>query len=173
MNTYIIALVIIFIVIVILYYNKFISIRNKIEEAWSSIDFQLHRRYELIETLIEIIGEYSEEEKLYYDEISEMKHVAIDAGGMKAQTEAENNINTGLKKLFSFVETKEEIKANSNFKEFQKKLSEIEDETQKTIRYYNALVRDKNSMIEKFPNNIFAKLFNVYLSDYFNMQVSH
>ena len=160
-------------VILIFYYNKFVSMRNKIDEAWSAIDLQLHRRYELIESLQEIIGNYSEEEKQYLDEIAEMKHIAIEADDMKAQTEAESKINLGLKKLFAFAQISEEIKNNKNFKDFQQKISEIEDETQKAIRYYNALVRDKNKMIEKVPNNLFAKLYNVSLSDYFNMQVSH
>ncbi|MBN1251269.1 MAG: LemA family protein [Bacteroidales bacterium] len=173
MNYYLLALIIALIIIVILYYNKFVSIRNKIEEAWSSIDFQINRKYELIETLTEITGDFSEEEKLYLNQISELKHIDIDVNEMSKQSENQQNINAELKKLFTTAETNPKLKSNQNFIEFQKKISQIEDETQKSIRYYNALVRDKNSMIEKFPNNIFAKIFNVYLSDYFNMQVSH
>ncbi len=170
----IIALSIIAIALLLSFYkNKFVSMRNKIDEAWSTIDFQLHRRYKLIETLQEIIGEYNEEEKLYLNEIAQMKHVAIEADDMNAQTQAENKINIGLKKLFLFAEKKEVIKNNDNFKDFQQKISKIEEDTQKAIRYYNALVRDKNNTIEKIPNNIFAKLYNISLSDYFNMQVSH
>lgn len=169
----ILGLIGIFLILLILYYNRFISLKNKVKEAWSSIDIQLKRRYDLIPNLLETVKGYAEHEKEILIEISKVRSVGIEANGVQTQAKAENQISNALGKLFAVVENYPDLKANQNFIEFQNDLSEIEDKIQMSRRYYNAIVRDNNIAIEKFPGVLFAKIFNFTAFDYFEIQETH
>jgi len=140
-------------------YNRLVTLRNRAKEAWSDIDIQLKRRYDLIPNLVETVKGYAAHEKEVFERIAEARAKAMGATGMKEKAEAENQLSQALKSLFAVVEAYPELKANENFLHLQKELVDTEDKIQYARRFYNANVRDLNTLIESFPANLIAKKF--------------
>ncbi len=140
-------------------YNRLVRLRVRSEEAWRDIDTQLKRRWDLIPNLVETVKGYASHESKVFEQVTLARSRAIDASGPREQAEAEEGLRGALKSLFAVVEAYPELKANQNFLGLQQTLEQVEDAIQRSRRYYNAVVRDLNTMIQVFPRNIIANLF--------------
>ncbi len=174
--TIIIVLIVIAVTIVawgITVYNGLIRLKNRVDEAWSDIDVQLKRRYDLIPNLIETVKGYAKHESQTFEKVVEARSAAMSAqegGDAKAQAEAENMLSSTLKSIFALSENYPDLKANQNFLELQQELSDTENKIQASRRFYNGNVRDFNTKIELFPNNIMAGMLNFKARDFFEIE---
>jgi LemA protein len=141
-------------------YNGFIKLKVRSEEAWSDIDVQLKRRYDLIPNLIETVKGYASHEKETLQKVTDARTAAMGAQTVNEHAEAENMLSGALKSLFAVSENYPDLKANQNFLELQRELSDTENKIQASRRFYNTNVRDLNTSVESFPSNIIASIFN-------------
>lgn len=148
-------------------YNSLITLKNRVEEAWSDIDVQLKRRYDLIPNLINTVKGYAAHEKEVFEKVTEARTRAMSAGGAQEKAEAENMLSGTLKSLFAVSENYPELKANQNFLELQRELTDTEDKIMASRRFYNGNVRDFNTKIEVFPTNILAGILNFTKREFF------
>ncbi len=169
MNTLVIIIVVIVLVGVWLIgvYNGLIKLKNRVDEAWSDIDVQLKRRYDLIPNLINTVKGYATHEKDLLEKTTEARAKAIAAGTVGEQEAAENMLTGALKSVFAVAENYPELKANQNFLELQKELSDTENKIQASRRFYNGNVRDFNTKIEVFPTNLIANKLNFSKREFF------
>jgi LemA protein len=151
-------------------YNGLIRLRNKVDEAWSDIDVQLKRRYDLIPNIVEAVKGYAKQEKSVFTEVTKARAEAMKAEGAAAESRAENALSETLKSLFAVAESYPELKSNTNFLDLQKQLSEVEENIQKSRRYYNGNVRDFNTKIQVFPNNLFANMLGFGKYEFFQAE---
>ncbi len=151
-------------------YNRFVSLRNHIDEALSSIDIQIKRRYDLIPNLVEIVKGYAAHEKETLERVIQARNLTQNARTMKEKAQAENLLTETLKNLFALSESYPDLKANQNFLELQRTLTEIEENILQARRYYNAEVRDFNILCEAFPSNILAALFVFKKREFFEIR---
>jgi len=140
-------------------YNRLVRLRVRSEEAWRDIDTQLKRRWDLIPNLVETVKGYASHESDVFEQVTAARSRAIDASGPRDQAQAEVGLRGALKSLFAVVEAYPDLKANQSFLELQQTLEQVEDAVQRSRRYYNAVVRDLNTMIQVFPRNLIANLF--------------
>ncbi|WP_022851561.1 LemA family protein [Limisalsivibrio acetivorans] len=164
------VIVVLLVALFIFYYNKFVSLRNQSEAAWSDIDVQLKRRYDLIPNIVETVKGYASHEKDTFEEVTRARAEAMNAQGVERQAEAENMLTGALKSLFALSENYPELKANTNFLELQRTLQETEDSIQLARRYYNAVVRDFNTLTDTFPSVIIANMFSFTKLEYFEIE---
>lgn len=161
------------VVIVLLYgvsiYNKLVKLRTLVEEAWSGINVQLKKRHDLIPNLMETVKGYAAHERETFERVTQARANAMQATDVKSQEAAENNLNAALVKLLAVAEQYPELKANQNFLQLQDQLSIIESDIEKSRRYYNGTVREKNIVIDSFPSNIIAGMFNFAKSLFFEL----
>ena len=169
MNTayIIIGIVVILLVLLASLYNGFVIVKNRAKEAWADIEVQLKRRYDLIPNLVNTVKGYATHESQAFEKVSQARSVAMQAGTLAQKGEAENALSGTLKSLFAISEAYPELKANTNFLELQRELSDTENKIQAARRFYNGQVRDLNIKVEKFPGNIIAKMFNFTKMDFF------
>ncbi|HHE76464.1 MAG TPA: LemA family protein [Candidatus Parcubacteria bacterium] len=153
-------------------YNRFVSLINRAKEAWSDIDVQLKRRYNLIPNLIEAVKGYAAHEKGVFEKVTEARAKAMGASALKEKGEAENMLSNTLKSLFAVAENYPELKASTNFLELQRELRDTEDKIQAARRFYNSNVRDLNIKIESFPANIIASMFGFKKMELFEVRES-
>jgi len=173
MNIVLISILVLVVAIVlwgVLLFNGLIKLRNRVEEAWSDIDVQLKRRYDLIPNLIETVKGYAKHEKEVLESVTEARTRAMGASETKDQVEAENMLSDTLKSLFAVSENYPDLKANQNFLELQKELSDTENKIQASRRFYNGNVRDFNIKIQSFPNNMIAGTLNFKEKDFFEAE---
>jgi LemA protein len=137
-------------------YNGLITLKNRVSEAWSDIDVQLKRRYDLIPNLVETVKGYATHEAGTMEKVIQARAAAMGAGGAASKAAAENMLSGALKSLFAISENYPDLKASQNFRQMQDDLKDAEDKIQAARRFYNANVRDFNTKIEVFPNNIVA-----------------
>lgn len=157
------------IILTVIYYNKFIKLRTQSGEAWSDIDVQLKRRYDLIPNLIETVKGYAEHESKTFEKVTEMRNIAMNAGTPAESAEAENMLSGALKSLFAVSENYPDLKANENFVELQKELTDTENKIQASRRFYNTTVRDLNVAVDSFPSNIVANAFHFTKREFFDL----
>jgi LemA protein len=150
-------------------YNGLVKLRNGAESAWSDIDVQLKRRYELIPNLVETVKGYAQHEQSTFTEVTNARSQAMQANGPEAQAAAEGNLSRVLKSLFAVAEAYPELRANQNFLSLQEELSNLENAIQNARRYYNAVVRDLNTRCEAFPSNLVANNFGFEKKEYFEL----
>jgi LemA protein len=163
------AIVIILVLIVIAMYNGFITRVNRTKEAWADIDVQLKRRYDLIPNLVETVRGYAAHESGVFQNVTEARSKAMQAGGTTDKAQAENQLSGALKSLFAVSEAYPDLKANQNFLELQRELGDTEDKIQAARRFYNTNVRDLNTAIEQFPGNMIASQFHIQKMDLFEL----
>ncbi|OJI08970.1 MAG: hypothetical protein COV08_02680 [Candidatus Vogelbacteria bacterium CG10_big_fil_rev_8_21_14_0_10_49_38] len=172
--TYIVlAVVVVLVLWLTLAYNGFVRLVNRTKEAWADIDVQLKRRYDLIPNLIETVKGYAAHEAGTFDRVTQARAAAISSeqSGDPAKMAASENMLTGaLKSMFAVAENYPDLKANQNFLELQKELSDTENKIQAARRFYNGNVRDLNTKIESFPDNIIANLFKFAPRDFFELE---
>lgn len=157
----IVALIIagVIVLVLVLLYNGLVSAKNRAEEAWSDIDVQLKRRYDLIPNLINTVKGYAAHEEKVLTAVTNARAEAMQGGGVAEQGAHENMLSDTLKSLFAVAESYPDLKANQNFLELQSELSDTENKIMAARRFYNSSVMDLNTKIESFPTNIFASLF--------------
>ncbi len=148
-------------------YNRLVRLRVRSEEAWRDIDTQLKRRWDLIPNLVETVKGYASHESEVFERVTLARSRGIDASGPRDQAEAEMNVKGALKSLFAIVESYPDLKANQNFLALQQTFEQVEDAIQRSRRYYNAVVRDLNTMIQTFPRNVVANLFGFREREFF------
>jgi len=155
---------------VIFTYNRLITLRNRTKEAWSDIDVQLKRRYNLIPNLVETVRGYATHERELFEKVTEARTRAMGAQTMKEHSEAENMLSSTLKTLFAVAENYPQLRASENFLELQKEIRDTEDKVQAARRFYNGNVRDLNIKVEIFPAKIVASVFGFQKMDFFEIE---
>lgn len=150
-------------------YNGLIRSRNRTQEAWSDIDVQLKRRYDLIPNLLEAVKGYTKHESSVFEKVTKARAQAMQAQGLGQKAEAENMLSETLKSLFAVTENYPELKASQNFLQLQDELSDTENKIQSSRRFYNGNVRDFNTKLQIFPTNILANMFAFKAYDFFEV----
>lgn len=151
-------------------YNGLIKQRNQTDEAWSDIDVQLKRRYDLIPNLIETVKGYAKHERELFETVTKARTAAMGAQTVEEQGKAENMLAGTLKSLFAVAENYPELKANQNFLKLQDELSDTENKIQAARRFFNGNVRDFNTKIQVFPNNMIAPMLGFKKYDFFEIE---
>ena len=167
----IIALVLIgaIVVIVIAMYNGLVRLRVQCDNAWSDIDVQLKRRYDLIPNLVETVKGYAGHEKDTLEGVIAARNNAISATGPAAKAAAETGLTAALRQVFALAEAYPQLRAVESFNQLQQTLNQLEDNIQNARRYYNAVVRDFNTKIAQFPSNILAGMFGFKPREFFEI----
>jgi len=153
-------------------YNKFVSLQSGIDAAWSDIDVQLKRRYNLIPALIETVKGYKDYEANTLEKVIAARQNSIDAKTPADKARAESALGAMLGRLFALAEAYPELKADTQFANLQRELSYVEDTIQNARRYYNAIVRDYNAKLRSFPDLIIAQKYNFTPRDFFELDES-
>ena len=164
-----VGFVVLVIVFCIVIYNKLILLKNTAQSSWSDIDVQLKKRYDLVPNLVETVKGYAAHEKSVFEKVSEARSSAMQASSPSDKARAENAFRDTLKSLFAVAEAYPELKANANFLQLQTQLKELEDTIGNARRYYNAVVRDLNTLIESFPSNMIASQFRIGKEELFQL----
>lgn len=151
-------------------YNKLVRFRTLVEEAWSGINVQLKKRHDLIPNLMETVKGYATHERETFESVTLARNTAIQAQSVKSQEVAENQLSGALSRLLAISERYPELKANQNFMQLQEQLGIIETDIEKSRRYYNGAVRQKNIAIDTFPSNLVANMFNFSKSPFFELE---
>ena len=162
--------------IVVLYiifaYNGLIARRNQCKEAWATIDTQLKRRYDLIPNLLETVKGAAKHEKETLNAVIAARNAAMSATGAADKGVAENALSGALKNIFALAESYPNLKANENFLELQRELSDTETKIQATRQFYNTCVMGLNTAVEQFPTNLIANMFGVKQEKLFEIDES-
>jgi len=166
----IIGVVIVFFLWAIAIYNGFVKLINRAKEAWADIDVQLKRRYDLIPNLVETVKGYATHEREAFENVTKARAMALGAQGLEEKGKAENMLTGALKSIFAIAEAYPQLKANENFLELQRELSDTENKIQAARRFYNGNVRDLNIGVETFPKNIIANMFKFSKMEFFQLE---
>ncbi len=158
--TYIVIAVIVVLVLwAVLSFNSLVSLTNRAKEAWADVQVQLKRRYDLIPNLVEAVKGYASHEKTVFEDVTNARTKAMSATGTADKAAAENQLAGTLKSLFAVAENYPDLKANQNFLELQRELTDTEDKIQAARRFYNTTVMSLNTAEQSFPGNIIAGSF--------------
>jgi LemA protein len=168
----IIGVVVVLALFVWVTYNGLVTLRVRVDEAWSDINVQLKRRLDLIPNLIETVKGYAKHEKGVFEAVTEARSNVINAKGVKDTAAAENQFEAALKSLFAVAEAYPDLKASQNFVELQQELVDTEDKIQASRRFYNGGVRDLNTKIQTFPANAVAAMFGFKNREFFDVDDS-
>ncbi len=163
----ILAVVVLLLLFLVLSYNRLVKLRNRIANAWAQIDVQLRRRYDLIPNLVETVKGYAKHEKSTFEAVTQARANAINAQGVVAQAEAENQITGALKSLFAVAEAYPDLKANQNFLQLQEELTSTEGRIAYARQFYNDAVLQLNTKVQSFPSNVIANMFGFREHEYF------
>ena len=150
-------------------FNHFAKNRNVVKDGWSNIDVALKRRYDLIPNLVETVKGYAKHEKSTLEDVINARNAAMQVpkGDINAQIKAENQLQQTLRSIFALSEAYPDLKANTNYLDLQEKLNEIEENLERSRRYYNGTVRENNTYGESFPGVLFAGMFKYQHFDFF------
>ena len=150
-------------------YNRFVSQRQGIRDAFANIDTELKRRYDLIPNLIETVKGYAAHERETFEKVTEARAAAQAAQGPAQQAQAENMLTQALRGLFAVAEAYPQLRAAENFQALQGELANTEDRIQVSRRFYNANVREYNERVQSFPSNVIAGMFKFREEEYFEI----
>ena len=168
---YIILGILTLIILWVIYaYNRFVTFVNRTKEAWADIDVQLKRRYNLIPNLINSVKGYMTHERQTLESVTKARANAMQAGTVAEHSKSENMLTDALKSIFAVAESYPDLKANQNFLDLQRELSDTENKIQAARRFYNTNVRDLNTQIDSFPPNIIAGLFKFRKAEFFELE---
>src|SRR3989344_3855999 len=174
----VLAIILVIIFWIVFAYNSFIRFINRAKEAWADIDVQLKRRYDLIPNLVNTVKGYAKHESSAFENVTKARAMAMGlsaqagAGSLVEKGQAENMLTGALKSIFAVAEAYPDLKANQNFLELQRELSDTENKIQAARRFYNVVVRDLNTKVESFPNNIIASSFHFAKMEFFELEES-
>ncbi len=151
-------------------YNGLVTLKIRVDEAWSDITIQLKRRLDLIPNLVNSVKGYAKHESGVFEKVTEARANALNAQGVKETAAAENMFEDALKSLFAVAEAYPDLKASQNFIQLQEELVDTEDKIQASRRFYNGGVRDLNTKIQVFPNNVFAGMLGFKQREFFEVE---
>lgn len=151
-------------------YNGLVTLKVRVDEAWSDITVQLKRRLDLIPNLVNSVKGYAAHESGVFEKVTEARANALNAQGVKETAAAENQFEGALKSLFAVAESYPDLKASQNFMQLQQELVDTEDKIQAARRFYNGGVRDLNTKMQIFPNNIFAGMLGFKQREFFEVE---
>jgi LemA protein len=151
-------------------YNSLITLRNRCDNAWSQVDVQLRRRYDLIPNLVETVKGYAKHESGVFERVTQARSAAVNAQTVKAQGEADNVLTGALKSLFAVAEAYPDLKANQNFLMLQEELAGTESKVAYARQFYNDVVMKFNMRQQVFPSNIIANMFGFKIKEYFQIE---
>jgi len=163
------AVLLITIIAIVSIYNKLITLKNRMQEAWSGIDVYLKKRHDLVPGLVATVKGYATHEKETFEEITRCRSEAMSAKEQGARIESESGLGKALGRLMVVAERYPDLKANVNFLELQKQLVQIEEDLSLARRYYNGTVRENNIRIESFPSNLIAGMFQFAKGAFFEI----
>ena len=153
-------------------YNGLVSIRNQCVEAWSNVDTELKRRYDLIPNLVNTVKGYAKHEKELLEQVVALREkAAANHGSPASQAKDEAALQSAVSQLMVRLEAYPELKANVNFLELQKELANTENRIQAALRFYNGNVRENNNAIEQFPSNMIAGMFKFLKKEFFELDL--
>ncbi len=164
-----IYIIVAILVIIAWLYNSLIRSKNRVDEAWSDIEVQLKRRYDLIPNLVSTVKGYAAHESGVFEKVTTARAAAMGAGSMQEKLKDENMLSGALKSLFAVAEAYPDLKANQNFMQLQGDLTDTEDKIQAARRFYNGTVRDFNTKLQVFPTNLFASLLGFKTREFFDI----
>jgi LemA protein len=170
MTLIVIVIVALLVIGLIVVYNGLIRSRVRVDEAWSDINVQLKRRYDLIPNLVQTVQGYATHEKTVFQNVTEARTAAMNATGMQGKAQAENMLAGALKSLFAVAEAYPDLKANEGFQKLQDELTDTEDKIQAARRFYNGSVRDYNIKLQVFPTNLMAGPLGFTARDFFEAE---
>jgi LemA protein len=165
----VLAVAVIIVLWAVIAYNGFVTLTNRVREAWSDIDVQLKRRYDLIPNLVETVKGYAAHESGTLAKVTEMRTKAMSATAPADKADAENQLSGALKSLFAVSESYPDLKANQNFLALQQELSDTENKLQAARRFYNSVVQDLNTRLGSFPSNLIGNAFGFKSADFFQL----
>jgi len=166
----IIGVVAIFLLYAVSIYNRLVKLKNLVQEAWSSIDVMLKKRHDLIPNLVETVKGYATHERETLENVTKARNQAVGANSLEAKEAAEKNLNQAMMNLFAVAEQYPDLKANANFQQLQAELTSIENDIEKSRRYYNGTARENNTLVESFPSNIVANMYKFEKVSYFELE---
>jgi LemA protein len=153
----------------IMTYNGLITLKNRTDEAWSDIDVQLKRRYDLIPNLVETVKGYAGHESGTFEKVIQARNMAMGAKTIGEHAEAENMLTQSLKSVFALAEAYPDLKANQNFLALQNELTDTENKIQAARRFYNGNVRDFNTKLQVFPTNLIGNMLGFTAREFFEI----
>lgn len=165
-----VALAVLFVIFLILTYNRLVRLRNRVEAAWSQIDVQLRRRHDLIPNLVETVKGYAAHERETLEAVTRARQQAVAAQGVEEQAQAENILTGALRQLFAVSEAYPDLKANENFLALQEELTGTESRIAFSRQFYNEQVLAYDNALETFPSNLVAGAFNFEPKEYFEAE---
>jgi len=151
-------------------YNSLVTLRNRCDNAWSQVDVQLRRRYDLIPNLVETVKGYAKHESGVFERVTQARTAAVNAQTVKEQGQADNMLTGALKSLFAVAEAYPDLKANQNFLMLQEELAGTEGKVAYARQFYNDVVMKFNMRQQVFPSNIIANMFGFKIKDYFQIE---
>lgn len=154
---------------IVFIYNSLVSSRNRVDEAWSDIEVQLKRRYDLIPNLVNTVKGYTKQESSVLENVTKARTMAMGATNPQDKAKDENMLSGALKSLFAVAEAYPELKSNTNFMQMQSDLTDTEDKIQASRRFYNGQVRDYNTKVQTFPTNLLANIFGFVKKAFFDI----
>jgi LemA protein len=175
MNTSLLIILLAIVAIILWFiavYNGLIRLKNRTDEAWSDIDVQLKRRYDLIPNLVNTVKGYATHEQELFEKVTQARAQAMQATSPEAKGRAENMLSGTLKSLFAVAENYPTLRASENFAKLQDELSDTENKIQAARRFYNGNVRDFNTKIQIFPNNLVAGMLSFKKREFFEADES-
>lgn len=166
---YTIIILVVLVLLVVAMYNRLVTLKNRAKEALSDIDVQSKRRYDLIPNLVETVKGYAAHEKGVLENVTAARSAIMSGGTAFEKAKSEDALSGTLKSLFAVAENYPDLKANQNFLELQRELSDTENKMMASRRFYNATVRDLNTAIAKFPTNLTAGMFGFHEEKFFEV----
>jgi LemA protein len=170
MEWIVIGILVVIVVYAIMIFNRLTRLRNLVREGWSGIDVQLKRRTDLVPNLVETVKAYAAHERSLFEEVAARRASSIAADNVQGQAAAEQALHGALGRLFAVAEAYPELKANKNFLDLQQQLAGIEDQLQMARRYYNGTVRNLNTSIQSFPENVIANALGFHAEPFFELE---
>ena len=160
------------VIAIVIIYNRLVRRRLLVREGFSGIDVQLKRRHDLIPNLVKTVQGYADFEKEVLEDVTKLRGEAAGSQSMDERQTCENQLSSALKRLLVVVEAYPNLKADAQFLDFQRNLTQVEDHLQKARRYYNGAVRDYNIAVESFPSNVVAKIFGFPQESFFEVDTT-
>jgi len=166
----VLGIVVLLLLIGVFMYNRFVSQRQGIRDAFANIDTELRRRYDLIPNLVETVKGYASHEKETFERVTAARTAAMEAQGPAQQGQAENMLTQALRGLFAVAEAYPQLRAAENFQALQGELANTEDRIQVSRRFYNANVREYNERVQSVPSNVIAGMFGFKAEEFFEIE---
>ena len=171
MKTGLIILIVVLVVLVlwlVATYNSLVSLRNRVRDAWSQIDVQLKRRFDMVPNLVDIVKGYTKHESETLENVVKARNTYLSANLPEEQMKADGELTKAINKLFALTESYPDLKANQNFLELQASLEQTEDKIAIARQFYNDIVLQYNNKVEMFPSNLVAGIFKFTKETFFN-----